>query len=635
VALQYIGGVAWSAFSLFTERKMILILSVIFLIIAGGEATAQIPAFPGAFGFGAKATGGRAGTVYHVTNLGDAGSGSFRDAVSASNRIVVFDVGGYITLKTAVSVKSNLTIAGQTAPGQGIGFRGGEISFANSSNIICRGIRIRPGSETASTDDDALSLYLARNVILDHCSFEFAPWNNIDGVSDDWQNNPVTDITFQNCLIADPTGQQFGSHCESVSSQWSWFYNIFANSHNRNPLAKVNTVFVDNVLYNYSAGYTTHTSTRFKHDIINNQFVFGPASTGTDNTWFQIDSNQSIYASGNIKDNNLDGVLNGETTTPYWYQGEGTVLSTPWSPLPSSVPVYTAKTAFRITASLAGTLPRDQMDSLIINQIKTLGKGSSGLTAGTAGPGSVLYTSQTETGLGNNGYGTITTDTRDTDADNDGMPDFWEKTVGTNPLVNDAMQAASDGYANIEQYVNWLADFHARTTANVSVDIDLLQYAAGFSSVNPVFSVSNVSGGTVALSSDGKNARFTPASGYHGLASFAFSVSGSDNTAFSGKVTVAVTPSGTGIVPDANKQNERLRRLISYNPATASIKIEGNASAFEIVDVSGRIVLKQNLLSAATPQRIGVAGLYGGVFLFKAFFKDQPNVVRLFSNIFY
>src|ERR1700735_159953 len=81
----------------------------------------SIPAFPGAFGFGASATGGRGGTVYHVTNLNDSGAGSFRDAVSAGNRIVVFDVGGYIVLKSPVLLSSNLTIAGQTAPGGGIG----------------------------------------------------------------------------------------------------------------------------------------------------------------------------------------------------------------------------------------------------------------------------------------------------------------------------------------------------------------------------------------------------------------------------------------------------------------------------------------------------------------------------------
>src|ERR1051326_594799 len=259
------------------------------------------PAFPGSLGFGANATGGRAGTVYHVTTLADSGAGSFRSAVSSGNRIVVFDVGGYVSLASAVSVKSSITIAGQTAPGGWIGFKGGEISFASSSNIICRYIRIRPGSDTASTGDDALSLYRAQNVICDHVSLEFGPWNNIDGVSDDWQNWPVTSISFQNCLIADPTYQQFGAHTESVNSTWSWCYNIFANSHNRNPLAKINTVFVNNVLYNYQAGYTTHTSTSFSHDIINNYFIFGPATT-SDDTWYQIDSNQSIYYSGNLKD---------------------------------------------------------------------------------------------------------------------------------------------------------------------------------------------------------------------------------------------------------------------------------------------------------------------------------------------
>ena len=206
-------------------------------------------------------------------------------------------------------MKSNITIAGQTAPGGGIGFRGGEISFANQSNIIMRHVRIRPGSETASTEDDALSLYQASNVMIDHSSFEFAPWNNIDAVSDDWQISPMTDVTIQDSLIADPTGQQFGAHTESVSSQMAWYRNIFANSHNRNPLAKVNTVFVNNLLYNDSAGYTTHTSTNFKHDILNNYFVFGPASTGTDNTWYQVDKNQAIYYAGNLKDTNRDGTL--------------------------------------------------------------------------------------------------------------------------------------------------------------------------------------------------------------------------------------------------------------------------------------------------------------------------------------
>ncbi len=518
------------------------IVASLFGMVLSWEVLGQTLAFPTALGFGQKATGGRSGSVYHVTNLNDAGSGSFRDAVSQSNRIIVFDVSGYVTLKTAVSCKSNLTIAGQTAPGEGIGFMGGEISFAKSSNIICRYIRIRPGSQTASSEDDALSLYLAHNVIMDHCSFEFAPWNNIDGVSDDYQNYPVTDITFQNCLIADPTGQQFGAHTESVNSNWSWFYNIFANSHNRNPLAKVNNVFVNNVLYNCDAGYTTHTSTNFKHDILNNYFIYGPAS-GSNFPWYQIDKNQSIYYSGNLVDKDKNGTLNGTSTTPYWYQGTGTVLSSPWSTYTSSAANYSPATAFRYTTSFSGTFPYDELDRLILSQVKTLGKGTTGTGTGTTGPDGGLYTSQTQTGLSNNGYGTIKTGTKPVDTDNDGMPDFWEKTNGSNANSNDAMKVGSDGYALIEKYVNWLGDLHAQTNENVAVKVDLSQYAAGFSSVSPTYTVSGAKNGTVTLLSDGKTAQFTPSTNFYGMGSYQFTVKGSDNTAFTFTVAVAIVPS--------------------------------------------------------------------------------------------
>jgi pectate lyase len=513
---------------------------------AGTACGAAVPAavsglaFPEAQGFGQHATGGRDGMVFHVSNLNDAGTGSFRDAVSQSNRIVVFDVGGYITLKTAVSVKSNLTIAGQTAPGGGIGFRGGEISFAGSSNIIMRHVRIRPGDETASTEDDALSLYRAKNVVVDHCSLAFAPWNNIDGVSDDWEKYPVTDITFQDSLIADPTGQQFGAHTESVASQWSWYRNVFANSHNRNPLAKVDNVFVNNVLYNCSAGYTTHTSTAFKHDIVNNYFIFGPASTGTDNTWYQIDKNQSIYYAGNLKDNNLNGMLDGAATTPNWYQGPGTILNAAWSPA-NSANASDAKSAYRIGVSQAGALPRDEMDALVISQVTTLGKGTTGTAAGTVGPGGGLYTSQTQTGLSNNGYGDIKTAAPAVDTDKDGMPDFWEKAAGSNTATDDALQKASDGYLLLEHYHNWLAEPHATATAGGSVDVDLASYTLGFSDVTPTFTV-KPGCGSVQLLADKHTAHFTAAAGFVGLASFDFTVTGSDTTTFTSHVAVAVSP---------------------------------------------------------------------------------------------
>jgi hypothetical protein len=375
--------------------------------------------------------------------------------------------------------------------------------------------------------------------MIDHCSFELAPWNNIDGVSDDWEVAPVTNISFQDSLIADPTGQQFGAHTESVASDWSWYRNIFANSHNRNPLAKVNNVFVNNVLYNCGAGYTTHTSTNFKHDIVNNYFIFGPASTGTDNTWYQMDKNQSIYYAGNLKDNNLNGTLDGAATTPNWYQGPGTILDAAWSPA-NSMGASDAKSAYRIAVSQAGAMPRDALDSLIVSQVTTLGKGTTGTGANTTGPDGGLYTSQTQTGLSNNGYGDIAAGTASVDTDKDGMPDFWEKTSGSNVAADDAMQKGAGGYALIEHYLDWLAEPHATTTAGTAVEIDLASYALGFKDVAPVFAVSMPGCGSVELLADKHTVRFTPMA--PGVSSFDFTVTGSDGSTFKGRVAVAVQP---------------------------------------------------------------------------------------------
>ncbi len=534
------------------KRRLLSVLTISLFALSFVNATkAQTLAFPGAVGFGKNVTGGRGGTVYHVTNLNDAGAGSFRDAVSVSNRIIVFDVSGYITLKTAVSAKSNLTIAGQTAPGEGIGLKGGKISFGKQSNIIIRYLRVRPGSEVASNEDVGINLVDAHDVIVDHCTVEFAPWNNIGGVSTNSSVTPVNNVTFQNCLIANPTYQQFGAHIESPNANWTWAYNIFANSHNRNPLDKVNDIFINNVLYNCDAGYTTHTSTKFNHDIINNYFVSGPGS-GSNFPWYQIDKNQSIYYAGNLKDGDKDGTLNGSTTTPYWYQGTGTVLTAAWSTETKNIPTYSAAAAFRYTSSVAGTFPHDEMDRLVMSQVRTLGKGTTGTGAGTAGPNSGFYTSQTQTGLGNNGYGTIATGTKPTDTDGDGMPDFWEKTFGLSESVNDAMTKGSDGFANIEKYINWLADIHAHILQNKTLDFDMSVYTQGFAKVSPTYLVGTAVNGTVTLASDGKTAHFVPTTGFFGMASFKFTVTGNDGTAFTFTVNVVVEKDNSVITVDCN-----------------------------------------------------------------------------------
>jgi fibronectin type 3 domain-containing protein len=508
-------------------------------VLSAVSARGQTPAFPGAQGFGANVTGGRSGSVYHVTTLADSGAGSFRDAVSVANRIVVFDVGGYITLSSEVAIKANITIAGQTAPGGGIGIRGAEVSFGSQNNIIVRHVRFRPGSASGSSDN-GLNFYQAHGVILDHVSIEFAKWNNIDAATGNWQTFPIADITVQNSIIADPIGQQFGAHTEAPSGTWSWFNNIFANSHNRNPLAKVNTVFINNVLYNCDAGYTTHTSTSFSHDIVNNYFVAGPASGGNF-PWFQIDNNQSMYFTGNLRDGSLDGVLNGSSTVPLpGYQGGGTILSSPWSAVTTSYPTVSSASAFRRTLSQSGALPRDQMDALVLSQVQTIGSGTTGTGAGTRGPDGALYTSETQTGLANGGFGTINGGTVPTDTDNDGMPDFWERALGWNPNSADSMVIVN-GYARLEGYVNWLADPHVSGNANATIDLNLTQYTSGFVN-SPVFSVASAVNGSVALLADGHTARFTPTPGFFGLGRYNFTVTDSAGSTMTLAVGVLVQP---------------------------------------------------------------------------------------------
>ena len=505
--------------------KRTLISLLLSACVLGSANAADVIAFPGAQGFGKYATGGRSGKVYHVTNLDDSGTGSFRDAVSASNRIVVFDVSGYINLKTAVQVKSNITIAGQTAPGDGIGIAGGKVSCGSQSNIIIRHLRMRPGSNTASQKDDGLNMLKAENCIIDHCSVEFSPWNNIGGSGTNADKS--TDITFQYCLIANPIYQQFGAHIESVNSQWTWYANCFANTHNRNPLDKVNDVFVNNILYNYQAGYTTHTSTKFSHDLINNYFVAGPSSS-TDNTWFQVDENQSFYTSGNMKDRNKDGVLNGSSTTPTCYKSGKTftTLSSPWSSMTSTIPTMTAATAYRAVSSLAGVRPVDEIDDQIWSNVYSLG---------TEGK---MYKSQTETGLSNDGFGVINSGTKETDTDNDGMPDYWELANDLDINKDDAMTIGSDGYANIERYINWLGDLHKRTSMGTALTIDLEEYTEGWSKVSPSYKVSNAKNGTVSVS--GSKVTFTPTENFYGMAQFDFTVTGNDGTSFTTTVYVLV-----------------------------------------------------------------------------------------------
>ena len=346
-------------------------------------------------------------------------------------------MGGYITLASAVSVKSDLTIAGQTAPGDGVGVMGREVSFDGASNDIVREFRFRQGDLDPDSSKSGINLLDASNMIFDHVSIEFAQWNNIDAVG-------ASNITVMNSIDADPIGQQFNAHTET--GPYTWYRNLFANAHNRNPLAKADTQYINNVVYDFQAGYTAgNTSGHFTHDLVNNYFVSGPATTSASDAIYQVNT-QQMYFTGNLLDSNKDGTLNGGAMGP---PGGTTASTAPWSPTTATIPTMTAAAAYAsVLADAGASLHRDQVDSLVVADATSLGtKGS-------------LWTHQTSTGLSNSGYGVLTGGSPATDTDRDGMPDAWEKKYGLDP--NDPSDGNDDfdhtGYTNVEKYINGLLD---------------------------------------------------------------------------------------------------------------------------------------------------------------------------------
>ena len=391
-------------------------------------------AFPGAEGYGAYASGGRGGTVVHVTNLNDSGAGSLADAVSKPGRIVVFDVGGVIDItKSNLTIASNITIAGQTAPGEGITLYGGRVIAAGSSNVIIRYIRMR-GSIAMNRSKCTLTLDNCDKVILDHCSISWGRWDNVH-IKD------ATNITWQNCIISegiDP--QRFGAITDGTTN-WTVAHCLWADNKSRNPKMKCGIQYYNNVVYNYGNGIIGgHSSARHYQDVINNYFITGPNS-GSSNKYFdQWTETDHLYSTGNYTDGNNDGVLNGTLITDY---NGATPMANPNFKTTHPMNLKTAEEAYYdIVEHVGASRVRDAHDQRIIDQLTSLGK-----------KGAFI---DDESGVG--GIGTLAGGSALKDSDGDGMPDEWEDANGTNKNKNDANEDANgDGYTNIETYINSLA----------------------------------------------------------------------------------------------------------------------------------------------------------------------------------
>ena len=395
-------------------------------------------AFPGAVGFGASASGGRSGALYRVTTLADSGPGSFRDAVSARNRTVVFDVGGYVNLTSAVAISSDITIAGQTAPGGGFGLSGRELSLSGSSNVIIRGLRVRQGSRDPDRGKSAVNIGRSSRVVLDHVSVAFGSWDSIDAVG-------AVDFTISNCIIADPIGQQFGAHVEVGPG--SFVGNVFANAHNRQPLAKADLQFVNNVVYDFEAGFTAgNTAGRFSYDVVSNLFVCGPMTGGTGgDAYFQVSAHEHAYALGNLLACARDGSIRNASAANA--VGSAQPLAAPWSNVTALIPTLDAAAALAVAlAGAVGAAPRDAVDALVLGDVASLGLRGR------------LYTTQTATGLSNDGYGELAAGTPLPDSAGGGVADFFARANNismTDPHAGAAPFGAT-GYSCVEAYVNSL-----------------------------------------------------------------------------------------------------------------------------------------------------------------------------------
>ena len=476
---------------------------------------AEIPAFPGAEGGGMYTFGGRGGKVYTVTNLNDNGPGSFREACEAGGaRIVVFNVAGIIRLETPIVVRAPyITIAGQTAPGDGVCIAGQSFQI-DTHDVIIRHMRFRRGETMSWHREDAFGGNPVGNIMIDHCSCSWGLDENIsfyrhmyDPSEGEYKAThlklPTVNVTIQNTISAkalDTYNHSFGSTLGGENA--SFMRNLWASNVGRNPSVGWNGVFnfVNNVIFNWMMRTVDGGDYTAMFNMINNYYKPGPATPKGQPVSHRIVKPESgrsklsykqygrVYADGNIMEgspevtaDNWNGgvqVESGHNAGKYTNQ----IRSTKPFPMPY-LTIMPASVAYNyVLENVGATLPcRDRVDEIIINEVRT---------------GEIYYEkklpkenpygnnwglaekSQREGGtfryrrFGDDSYKLgIITDVRQMggypeykgepylDTDKDGMPDEWEKANGLNP--NDASDAngdcTGDGYTNIEKYINGIS----------------------------------------------------------------------------------------------------------------------------------------------------------------------------------
>jgi pectate lyase len=442
------------------------------------EETTPI-AFPGAEGFGKYTTGGRGGKVLIVSNLNDDGQGSLRDAVGKNYpRIIVFAVSGTIHLKSKLFIRGDVTIAGQTAPGDGICLADNSVQLAGN-NIIVRYLRFRMGDQfqkggmvNGNGGDDAFGGTGRRNIVIDHCSGS-------------WSTDEVFSIyggdstTVQWNLISEPLNYSYhfetgdtGYEHHGYGAIWggrhsTYHHNLFAHCNSRTPrwdgirnIPEENCDFVNNVIYDWGHN-NVYAGEGGSYNIINNYYKYGPSTNKSvkyriANPWKKPPKIGfgKWYVSGNYVDGSPE---NSENNWLGVDVENGTVEDVKVNSSAFQrihINAQPAKDAYEsVLKNVGAILPvRDTLDQRIINDVRN--------RAGNLIDVQGNYPHGTDYDLTVKAWPALNSKPAPKDSDNDGMPDEWEKKNGLNP--NDASDASaytlSKSYTNIEVYINSLVN---------------------------------------------------------------------------------------------------------------------------------------------------------------------------------
>ena len=415
------------------------------------EVVGQQLAFPGAEGFGRFSLGGRGGKVLFVTNLHDSGPGSLRAAIEADYpRIVVFKVSGTIELQSHLRIRHpRITVAGQTAPGDGICLRRYPLVIS-ADDVIVRFLRVRLGDE-AGRKMDGIDVSDAENVIVDHCSVS---WTLDEAVN---TYHGSKNITIQWCLISEslhdsPLQEGHGFAASLGGFNTSYHHNLLANNAGRNPsiageedAPTISLDFRNNVIFNW--GHRTLDGRPRSINVVNNYYKAGPASRrdhivkmqtiydGSFGRWY-IDGNVLVDTAGKVHRSGIVRIDSEDVPL------DSALVEAPVDFAP--VQTETAEETYERVLDTAGaTLPRrDAHDVRVVGEVRS----------GETTYGNGIISSQKDVG----GWPELRSTDPPEDADADGMPDAWERpfTAADDLSLEGAQDADGDGYTNVEEYLN-------------------------------------------------------------------------------------------------------------------------------------------------------------------------------------